>query len=316
MAPSTPPPPPPDTSNAVTSTTATTRPLFQYPPRPPNPHPIYSPPPPPPRLPSNPNPNYPQLAPRPPHPHPHPQDPPQLLYPVASSGRGFISRPGAMPTGRPSNRPPFVFPYLDQGQPNSGFVRPNHLQHALLGSGPGSAAAAPILVNGIPIPSSLHPKVGHPSGSISDNNGQKDLRDRNRDDAFAVIRDRKVRISDNASLYSLCRSWLRNSYPEEIQPLYLESVRSLPSPSPIAAPIVDSPDKTARDKEDEDEDKESCENLSEKELLQRHIKRAKRVRSRLREERLQRITRYKTRLACLLPPMVEQQFKNESDAPN
>lgn len=161
MAPSTP-PPPLDTSNTVASTTTTTtRPVFQYPARPPNPHPIYSPPPT--RLPSNPNPNYPQLAPRPPH--PHPQDPTQLLYPVASSGRGFISRPVPMPVARPSPRPPYVFPYLDQGQGNPGFVRPNHLPHVLLGSGPGSAVNAtgagvmPSVVNGIPIPTSHHPKV-------------------------------------------------------------------------------------------------------------------------------------------------------------
>ncbi|XP_021726045.1 uncharacterized protein LOC110693213 isoform X2 [Chenopodium quinoa] len=37
-------------------------------------------------------------------------------------------------------------------------------------------------------------------------------------------------------------------------------------------------------------------------LLTRHIKRAKRIRARLREERSQRIDRYKSRLALLLPP--------------
>ncbi|XP_011093389.1 proline-rich receptor-like protein kinase PERK8 isoform X3 [Sesamum indicum] len=281
MAPSTP-PPPPDTSNTAATTT---RPVFQNPPRPPNSHPFYSsaaas------RLPSNPNPNYPQLAPRPPQPHPHPQDPSQLLYPVASSGRGFLSRPVAMPAARPSPRPPFVFPYLDQGQGNPGFVRANHFAHVFLGPGPGSAGNAssggvmPGVVKGIPVPPSHPQKVGPPSASISDNNGHKDLRDKNKDDSFAIIRDRKVRISENASLYTLCRSWLRNGFPEETQ------------------------------------DESSVENLSEKELLQRHIKRAKRVRSRLREERLQRITRYKTRLALLLPPMVEQHFKNESAVPN
>ncbi|KAL0411112.1 UNVERIFIED_CONTAM: hypothetical protein Slati_3700900 [Sesamum latifolium] len=274
------------------------------------------------RLPSNPNPNYPQLAPRPPQPHPHPQDPSQLLYPVASSGRGFLSRPVAMPAARPSPRPPFVFPYLDQGQGNPGFVRANHFAHVFLGPGPGSAGNAssggvmPGVVKGIPVPPSHPHKVGPPSASISDNNGHKDLRDKNKDDTFAIIRDRKVRISENASLYTLCRSWLRNGFPEEIQPQYLDAAKSLPRPLPAAAQVVDSPDKKSGDKEEEDEDESSVENLCEKELLQRHIKRAKRVRSRLREERLQRITRYKTRLALLLPPMVEQHFKNESAAPN
>ncbi|KAK6120779.1 hypothetical protein DH2020_045483 [Rehmannia glutinosa] len=318
MAPST--PPPPDTSNIATSTAATTRPLFQNPPRPPNPHLFCSPPPS--RLPSNPNPNYPQLAPRPPHPHPHPhhhpQDPSQLLYPVASSGRGFLARPLPMPAAGPSPRPPYVFPYLDPGQGNPGFIRPNHLPHVLLGSGPGSAGNAsgagvmPGVVKGIPVSSSHHPKAGLPSSSISDNNGHKDLRDR-RDDTFAIIRDRKVRISEDASLYSLCRSWLKNGVPEETQqPQYLDTVKSLPRPLPVAAQVVDSPDKGAEDAEEEDEFQENVENLSAKELLQRHIKRAKKVRSRLREERLQRISRYKNRLALLLPPMVEQHFKSES----
>ncbi|KAJ8421356.1 LOW QUALITY PROTEIN: hypothetical protein Cgig2_032827 [Carnegiea gigantea] len=54
------------------------------------------------------------------------------------------------------------------------------------------------------------------------------------------------------------------------------------------------------------QDENKIENLSAKELLKRHIKRAKRVRARFREERLQRIARYKSRLALLLPPVMEQ----------
>ncbi|XP_051123875.1 uncharacterized protein LOC127246493 isoform X4 [Andrographis paniculata] len=282
MAPSTPPP----AAEPSSATTNTTRPLFQNPPRPQTSHPFYSPSPP--RLPSNPNPNYPQLAPRPPHLHPHPQDPSHLLYPVASSGRGFLSRSVGMPAGRAASpRPPFMFPYLDQG--GQGLVRPNHFSHMLLGSGSGPAANAsggglvPGVVKGIPIP--------HHS---------------------------KVRVSEDASLYTLCRSWLRNGFPEETQPPYLDTVRALPRPLPAASQnqLSDSSDKKAEDKEQEDEDKDSVEHLSERELLQRHISRAKRVRSRLREERLQRISRYKTRLALLLPPMVEQHFKNESSGAN
>ncbi|KAL8555529.1 hypothetical protein ACS0TY_003365 [Phlomoides rotata] len=254
MAPST--PPPPDTSNAAAAITAATRPLFQNPPRPPNPHPFYSSPPS--RLPSNPNPNYPQLAPRPPH--PHPQDPSQLLYPVASSGRGFLTRPVPLPPARASPRPPFMFPYLDQGQGNPVFVRPNHVPHLLIGSGPGSlgnasgAGVVPGVVKGIHIPSPQHPKVGTPSASISDNNIYKDLRDGNKDAALATVRDRKVRINDKASLYALCRSWLRNGFPEETQHTqYLDTTRILPRPLPVAAQAEDSPGKMEKDKEEEDE---------------------------------------------------------------
>ncbi|XP_051123873.1 uncharacterized protein LOC127246493 isoform X2 [Andrographis paniculata] len=315
MAPSTPPP----AAEPSSATTNTTRPLFQNPPRPQTSHPFYSPSPP--RLPSNPNPNYPQLAPRPPHLHPHPQDPSHLLYPVASSGRGFLSRSVGMPAGRAASpRPPFMFPYLDQG--GQGLVRPNHFSHMLLGSGSGPAANAsggglvPGVVKGIPIPH--HSKAGPTSASMSDNNGHKDLRNMNKDDAFVTVKYRRVRVSEDASLYTLCRSWLRNGFPEETQPPYLDTVRALPRPLPAASQnqLSDSSDKKAEDKEQEDEDKDSVEHLSERELLQRHISRAKRVRSRLREERLQRISRYKTRLALLLPPMVEQHFKNESSGAN
>ncbi|KAL3615396.1 hypothetical protein CASFOL_041057 [Castilleja foliolosa] len=277
MAPST--PPPPDTSNTTNATTAA-RPPFQNPPRPPptNPHLFYSPPPS--RLPSNPNPNYPQLAPRP----PHPQDPSHFLYPVASSGRGFISRPLPMPAGGSSPRPPYVFPYLDPGQGNPGFARPNHIPHVLLGSGLGSsgnAGVTPLVVKGIPVSSSNHPMVGPPLNPAYDNNGHNNLRDRNRDDTLTTVRDRKVRMTENASLYTLCRSWLRNGFPEETQPQYLDAAKTLPKPLPVAATqTVNSSDKVAEDKEGEDEDNESLDQLSEKELLQRHIKRAKRVRSR------------------------------------
>ncbi|GFP93133.1 hypothetical protein PHJA_001457600 [Phtheirospermum japonicum] len=308
----TPPPPPPPTTHHSNQDRPFKIPLGR---RPPNPHLFYSPPPS--RLPSNPNPNYPQLAPRP----PHPQDPSHFLYPVASSGRGFLSRPLPMPAGGPSPRPPFVFPYLDPGQGNPGFVRPNHLPHVLLGSGPGSSGNAgvmPGVVKGIPVSSSNHPKfvavlvLKNELASFSYQSFR--LRDRNRDDTLTAVRDRKVRITENASLYTLCRSWLRNGFPEETQPQYLDAVKTLPRPLPVAAQAVDSSDKVTEDREGEDEgvwrlvmtchlsiglcegdiiclrpalnladwfkDKESLEQLSEKELLQRHIKRAKRVRSR------------------------------------
>ncbi|KAK6145674.1 hypothetical protein DH2020_022494 [Rehmannia glutinosa] len=372
-------PPSPETPETVTSTTTTTTiPLSQNPPRR-NPSPRPS------RLPSIPNPNYPQLAPHviihpylygrgfpsqspgrgsaanapvsssqqpklfysPPNrnypqltPRRHlPQDPSQLLYPGTSSGRGLLknrTNPLSMPAADPSPRP-VVFPSLDQGTP--GFIRPSYLRH---GSGPGSAGNAsggagvmPGVVKGTPpVSSSHHPKAGLPSSSsIPDNDGHKDLRD----DTFAFIRDRKVRISEGASLYSLCRSWLRNGSTEVTQcylalsvpscslillptmrpclirhePQYPEAVISLPRPLPA---VVDPPDIGAGDdEEDEEEDEENVEHLSAEELLQRQIKRAKKVRARKKEERHQRIQRYRERIALLLHPKVDKSESSDEE---
>lgn len=219
-----------------------------------------------------------------------------------------------MLAARPTSRLPLAFSATDLVQGSSGYVRQTHLPHALLGSGPSSATGVvPGAAKGIPVSTSHHLKVG-PSTTFSDSNGYKDLRDRSRDDTVTVIGDRKVRISENGSLYALCRSWLRNGFPEETQPQYPDVIKCLPRPLPVAAQHSDSPGRKGDDKEEEEKDVEAVEDISTKDLLQRHIKRAKRVRSRLREERLQRITRYKTRLGLLLPPMVEQHVKNESAA--
>ncbi|PPR98389.1 hypothetical protein GOBAR_AA22274 [Gossypium barbadense] len=118
------------------------------------------------------------------------------------------------------------------------------------------------------LPPSLHPKVASSPFPHAETKGYKGVRERTKDDSLVNVRDRKVRISDGASIYSLCRSWLRNGFPDEPQ------------------------------------DEQSVENLSTEDLLKRHINRAKKVRSRLRQERLKRIVRYKTRLALLLPPLV------------
>ncbi|KZV47226.1 formin-like protein 7 [Dorcoceras hygrometricum] len=264
------PPPNPTTTTAAATTTTTVipatatttiaRPLFQNPPRPSNPLPFYSPST---RLPSNPNPNYAQLAPRPPH--THPQDPSQLLYPVASSGRGFLHRPVTVPASRPVSRPPLVFPYADPGQGNIGFVRPTYLPHTLLGSAPGSVAVAavaapasgtggviPGVVKGIPVSASRQPKVALPPVSVSDRLSHADQR--NKDDTLAIVRDRK-------------------------QLQYVDTAKSLPRPLPAAALVFDSPEKDGN-KEEGDEEDESVEHLPIAELLQRHVKRAKRVRSR------------------------------------
>ncbi|MFS7988385.1 hypothetical protein Hanom_Chr11g01034211 [Helianthus anomalus] len=87
---------------------------------------------------------------------------------------------------------------------------------------------------------------------------------------------------------------------------YPDCVKSLPKPLPAST-------LEAR-KEDDLELEEKTENvdhLSAKELLQLHVKHAKKVRARLRNERLQRIERYKDRLALLLPAVAEQQPKND-----
>ncbi|KAL6125108.1 hypothetical protein ACLB2K_077616 [Fragaria x ananassa] len=153
-----------------------------------------------------------------------------------------------------------------------------------------------------------------PPSSVPDSNG---IRDKGIDDTQFVIQDRKVRITDGASLYVLCRSWLRNGTSEESQPRYSDATRSLPKPSPIPMASAIPPNKDEGDKKEDNEDKveESVEHVSPEDLLKRHIKRARKVRARLREERLRRIARYKSRLALLLPPLVEQ-FRNDLAAGN
>ncbi|KAA3471520.1 phosphatase and actin regulator 4B [Gossypium australe] len=224
-----------------------------------------------------------------------------VVYPVASSGRGFLStnhscrpilpyhpHPHSHPFGNP--RPPPPPPPLPH---------PTHFHPPLKG-----------------LPPSLHPKVASSPFSHAETKGYKGVRERTKDDSLINVRDRKVRISDGASIYSLCRSWLRNGFPDEPQPQYGDVFKSLPQPLPI--PVTGSLPKEAEDREEQveeekKEDEQSVENLSTEDLLKRHINRAKKVRSRLRQERLKRIVRYKTRLALLLPPLVEQ-FRSDAAA--
>ncbi|KAF8022286.1 hypothetical protein BT93_G2435 [Corymbia citriodora subsp. variegata] len=195
-----------------------------------------------------------------------------VVYPVASSGRGCIPK-----------------------SPNQ--LDPTAVRHPVPAAS--SRALAP-----------SHPKqCFSPSLPLPDCNGCKELRDRAREDAAPVVRDRKVRLSDGDSLYVLCRSWLRNGFPEEPQPQYGVGVKSLPRP----LPPVESYRIVKKEAEDDKEDEKDAEELNTHDLLKRHVKHAKRVRSRLRDERLQRIARYKGRLALLLPLQVEQ-FKSDSAA--
>ncbi|KAK1301816.1 hypothetical protein QJS10_CPB12g01532 [Acorus calamus] len=152
------------------------------------------------------------------------------------------------------------------------------------------------------------------ASSTPDYNSYKELRD----DTVEVIHDRNVNMGKlnlmkdaaEVPLYGLCRSWLRNGVNLEFQPNVGQGLKILPRPLHAAVAEMHLSDNNTDDDDDENSGKEqdvvSVEHLSEKELLQGHIKRAKRVRARLRENRLRCIERYKQRLALLLPPSVDQ----------
>ncbi|XP_074569724.1 uncharacterized protein LOC141826382 isoform X2 [Curcuma longa] len=160
--------------------------------------------------------------------------------------------------------------------------------------------------------SGAHPKVTpHPSVSSASDDKNFRKRERNREDDTVVINDRKVKLLDgcSSSLYSLCRSWVQNGQPLEIQTNFGDAEKLLPRPLP--ASMVDSEvnsqheNDTEADDAKEDELSGSIEELPMEDLLQRHVKHAKSVRARMRKERLRRIQRCKQRLALLLPPPSE-----------
>ncbi|XP_044490226.1 uncharacterized protein LOC123214497 [Mangifera indica] len=233
-----------------------------------------------------------------------------ILYPVASSGRGFIPKP-FLPNSNTSDHTVTVSNHAPYPP------RPNHLphHHYLVRPSFTHYHHIPRPIRGIPV-SSPHPKVAPSSSPMADSNGYKNSRDK-KDETVAIIRDRKVRISEGASLYALCRSWLKNGFPEESQPQYGDGVKSLPRPLPVPvdANMTQKTEGEEEEEEEKDNDKEEVAHLSEKELLKRHVKHAKKVRAWLREERAKRIERYKTRLSLLLPPLVEQS-QNDGAAGN
>ncbi|KAG2327772.1 hypothetical protein Bca4012_036793 [Brassica carinata] len=228
---------------------------------------------------------------------PHQDQPSALAYP----GRGLPTRPGrqspitvADPSG---GYPPLLPVYAYQnGHPTSQFTRAQIQQASHLGSGH---------LNGVP--HFLQPRVAHPpSTSVLDNGGRSNNA-RSRNDVLVLVRKRKVRITEGASLYSLCRSWLRNGAHEGVEKQQSDTTMTcLPKPLPASDVVETCLPKDEPNREEDKEDEESVKQLSDSDLLKRHVDRAKKVRARLREERLKRIGRYKARLALLLPPFGEQ----------
>ncbi|CAH2038897.1 unnamed protein product [Thlaspi arvense] len=268
--------------------------------------------------------SIPNRRPNPPHQLHHP-DPSTVLFPFAPPGRGFTTRPVRMssplaadPSATAANqsgyppRPVMAYNHRQFG-PNQmesmmQFMRARNPQiHQL--PHPGSCSpAGPGPMRGIP--HFLQPRVSPPPTSILDTGRNKNAR--KRDAALVLVRGRKVRITDGASLYSLGRSWLRNGAHEGIQSQRSDTMKPLPKPLPVDTMEASVPNEPAKEPSVEDkEDEESVEQLSEKDLLKIHVERAKKVRAGLREERLRKIARYKARLALLLPQSGEQCIKND-----
>ncbi|KAL1209556.1 hypothetical protein V5N11_005182 [Cardamine amara subsp. amara] len=238
------------------------------------------------------------------------QDPSAVLYPFAHPVRGFSARPVRMSSQ-------FV---ADSGYPPRPVMPCNHRQfgpnqvesmmqfmkgrnpqiHPFTHPGSGSPVG-PGPMRGIPL--IRQQRVASPTTSILDTT--KNRKARRRDEALVLVRGRRVRITEGASLYSLGRSWLRGAH-GGIQPQKSNTMKPLPKPLPVDMMETSFPDDPAEEPTDEDkEDEEAVKQLSEKDLLKRHIERAKKVRARLREERLRKIKRYKARLALLLPQSEE-----------
>ncbi|XP_068661067.1 uncharacterized protein [Aristolochia californica] len=131
------------------------------------------------------------------------------------------------------------------------------------------------------------------------------MRDKSRDDSVVSTQGRKVRLSDggSGSLYALCRSWVRNAWPQECQ--INEGGRVLPRPFPASSKDSPMPDENEGvDQDDVESAKEehsgSVEDISAPDLLKEHIKRAKKIRARLRGERMQRIQPYRERVYSVI----------------
>ncbi|XP_027342698.1 uncharacterized protein LOC113855310 [Abrus precatorius] len=270
-----------------------------------------------------------------PHPHHH--------YPSPQQQQTLPSRAPNPPLAKPHDpSQPFAYPFaafapkglrdhgVAAGYPPPSLMFPHagvrgmnldYLSHALHVTRPLPHVPFPHLGNNATITPAASPPVkkATPRSAVSDINGYKDtsVRERSREDTYVVVRDRKVRITEDASLYALCRSWLRNGIHEESQPQQKDVMKALPKPLPasMVGSYISNKKEDENGKEEQEENEKSVEHLSPQDLLKRHIKRAKKVRARLREERLQRIMRYRSRLRLLLPPPVEQ-FRNDTAAGN
>ncbi|KAK7334812.1 hypothetical protein VNO80_26577 [Phaseolus coccineus] len=268
-----------------------------------------------------------------PLPQPHHHYPPhQQTLPIRAPANPLSAKP---------HDPHFAYPFapkgvrghgaVDHGVAGGAFAPPamvygvnrgmhlDYLSHALDVTRPlphvpfghvGNAAATPT--------ASPPVKKAAARSAVSDINGGKDssTREKIREDTYIVVRDRKVRITEDASLYALCRSWLRNGVNEESQPQQKDAIKALPKPLPayMVAGYISNKKEDEKNEDEQEENEQSVENLLPQDLLKRHIKRAKKVKLRLREERLHRITKYRSRLRLLLP--ATEQCRNDTAAGN
>ncbi|KAE9584921.1 hypothetical protein Lal_00024292 [Lupinus albus] len=228
-------------------------------------------------------------------------------FPFLSPGRGGAPLKSAYP------QPPSLLyphgvravasPHLDYAHPALHLTRPPpHFQYPHVAYSPVAASVK----GGAAVAQS---KATPRSGVSDSKNGYKDTSAReSRDDTLTVVRGRKVKITEDASLYSICRSWLRNGINEDIQPPQKDVINTLPKPFPPSTEASNIPNKEEDEnvEDEQEEDEKSVDHLSPQDLLKRHVQRAKRVRARSREERLQRIKRYRNRLTLLLPPAGEK----------
>ncbi|KAG2323236.1 hypothetical protein Bca52824_016449 [Brassica carinata] len=90
-----------------------------------------------------------------------------------------------------------------------------------------------------------------------------------------------VRITEGASLYSLCRSWLRKGAHEGVQKQQSDTRTCLSKPMPASDVVETSlPKDEPNSGEENKEDEESVKQLSNSHILKRHVDRAKKVHAR------------------------------------
>ncbi|ERN11117.1 proline-rich receptor-like protein kinase PERK9 [Amborella trichopoda] len=226
---------------------------------------------------------------------------------AASEQGGVVFRPSAMALQPPirAYTPPFG---VGGAQPGS--TVPHALGPRLVGVGlGGQLRTSSVSGPKIPLFSSSPSTCDFKREKYADNS------------VAATINDRKVRIADGGfnSLYALCRSWVRNGMLQENQHHLGENVniRTLPGPAALAdCSVLKSKSGEVEDDEtsSNNEEEDSAEHLNARDLLMQHIKHAKRVRIRLKEERLRRIKRFNQRLRLLLPPPPPDQNKTDPPA--